>query len=394
MATAATQAGSSLFDGTILQLLQSAIGGTKDQNIVKSETGTTTGTQNTTGMTTGNTSQNTSGTNKQTGTTSTTGNVAGTTANNQQRTADIAQLLQVFQQQQAGISPEALAALFTEGSKAAPGLVTANANAVGARSSNNTPLATALTGLSSDLTSKAAQISMQQRDASAVTAGKIAELTGGVTTTGTSNQQSDQQVATQQLTELLQQVLGTSAQNTTQNQANNTATTNNSNINNQEDTQLNTGNIAKLIGGLLGAGGLNSVLQGAGVGGIGGAASGIGGLLTQGGAGIGELLKQLIGGGTPALPTTGDLARSERALETAGLNSGGFSFPTDATGQIDWDALLRGSTSGGFMSPGAAPQDINAGFGLGLGDGTSALTDSIVSPDWWSAEGWDTYWDF
>src|SRR6266404_856951 len=63
----------------------------------------------------------------------TTGQQTGTTNQTQQTSADLSKLNQVFAQQQAGISPDALKAIFTEGAKQVPGLVASTANAVGAR---------------------------------------------------------------------------------------------------------------------------------------------------------------------------------------------------------------------------------------------------------------------
>lgn len=406
MATIAQTPGSALFSSPVLQLLQAMIGGTQDQTIVKdgtsnvagtstnngTQSGTTsnatTGSTSTTGSnnTAGTTSNATTGSTSTTGTTGTTGTTAGVTNQTQQKTADVTALKKVFEQQQAGITPELLAAIFSEGSKAAPGLVSTMANAVGARAADNTPLATALASMSTGLTSKAAELSAAQQNASANTAAQIAEATGGTQTTGSNNQTNDQQVATSQLQQLLQNVLGSNNQTTdttqlqqvlqnvlgTSNQTNtqtgttgsNTTTTDNTK--NSMDSQMNTGNISQLLGGLLGGSLLNSGLQGAGLGGIGGV---VGGAAKDAGGLIAQLLKGLMpqqqGGTAPPFSLDSILG---------GWQNGSVA---DSVGQNPFTGDLN-------------PASILPGFGQNNGfdfsqfmNPTPAL--DAVSPDWWDA---------
>lgn len=148
-------------------------------------------TQNTTGTQTGSNTQTTGGTTVNTGSQATTGNVNtnNTTTQNTQSvqtgTADIAGLQQVFAQQKAGITPEMLAAIFSEGAKAAPQLVTAQSNALGARAVGNSPVAQSLNMLNSSLVSKAADLNRQMLSDAGSTAGKIADSTKSVTTANT-----------------------------------------------------------------------------------------------------------------------------------------------------------------------------------------------------------------
>ena len=213
---------------------------TSTQNTAQtgSTTQATTGTQNTAG--TG--SQATTGTTTNTGSQATTGTVnntntgTNTSVSSQQTVADLSALKNVFNQQQAGVTPEMLAAIFQQGSKAAPQLVTANANALGARAGSNTPVAAVLQNLQMDLTSKAADLNRQMLADSAGTAAKIADLSKTVTGTQQDTttslqsqvqnllqQNSSQAIVdqivnsiTSQLQSSQQAQTGTSAQNTAQ----------------------------------------------------------------------------------------------------------------------------------------------------------------------------------
>lgn len=103
---------------------------------------------------------------------------------NQQTSADIAGLQEVLKRQLAGITPEMLAAIFSEGSKAAPQLLTAQSNALGVRAGHNTPVAAALNMLNGQMLSKAADVNLNMlRDASG-TANSIGNFTKQVTTSG------------------------------------------------------------------------------------------------------------------------------------------------------------------------------------------------------------------
>jgi hypothetical protein len=347
------EAGSMLFSPTAIDLLSKAIGGTSDQDVTK--TGTTTGTQAQTGTTTG--------TNRQ------------VTDQTTQSTADVEALKQVFAQQQGGITPQMLAAIFAEGQKAAPQLVASTANAVGARAGNNTPLATALTALNAQLTSKAAELDLSQKNASADTAAKIAQLTGGTKTTGTQT--------------------GETGQSSNQTSTNNSSS--NEKTNNQVDTQPNYGNVGNLIGLLLGGSALNTGLKDFG---------GISGAVGQGTNAIGGLLQQLLGGLVQK--------PSQDFLGQAGTQAGtGTSIPGNVFGtpaaQVDPANSLVPS---GFL--GGGNSDLNSLLGgLGLGaqssesdfwkaiglDPTSlsfgspaveAGTTDLSSEDWFNGEGWNT----
>jgi len=507
MATVAPTSGSALFSPQMLMLLQSLIGSTQDQNVSQTNASDTATNQNTTGSqsgtsqqavtgnqaTTGNTAttgnqattgsqattgtqtqnqtqtgtqnQQTSGSNQTTGTQNVTGVQTGTQTQTTQNIADVSQLMQVFQQQQAGITPEVLSSIFAEGSKAAPGLVAATANAVGARSSNNTPLATALTNLSSQLTNQAAQMTLDQRNRSGQTAAEIARLTSQQQTTGTNTQQNQQQSTTDQLVNILQSVLGNTTQNTqgvtgttqntdtAQNVATNqnTATTQNvdtsqntagsttqnnqqstegntsvagsSQTNNQTDNQVNTGNIGNLLGLLAGG----TVLGGAIPGGLGA----IGGLLQQGGQGIGQLIGALLRGGGNAAnmpaPAPGFQIPGGGSLTMPGTDGslGVGNWFDNAIGNPDLggNALGGNSLTGGFNQ--TNPDDYfsqlmdQLGFnltgdassggtllnfdspdfwgGLGISPDTLSWNDtsgvSVPSPEFWSDQDWQNYYN-
>lgn len=387
MAEIALEQSPTILTPTIAQLLQAAIGSTVDQNVSsttnqsqnQTSNQSTSGTTATTGSSTtaGSSSQNTNQQQNTTGTTNTSGSQTGTSTQVTQNNADITALQQLLAQQQAGITPQMLAAIFTEGSKAAPGLVTANANAVGARSSNNTPLATALTALSSDLTSKAAALDMQQKNAAVDTATKIAQLTSSQSTTGTNQQTSQQTQQQQQLVNLISTILGTQTQNQTSNQTQNSnqtqtgttsgTTTENKDTNNQTDTQMNTGNISELLGMLGGAGLLNQALPN-GLGGLlstifgpaGGLTGGVGGSPSDSTNPVSGLLNQLL----PALlgGSSGGITVDPNGM---GIGQIGSDVNTQAMLRL-WDQALSG---GGFE-----------GWG---GDVASS------NSSWWQDEGWD-----
>lgn len=354
-----TEPGSMLSSPSFLQLLQSALGGTKDQTIGKNETTTTDGTQNTSGKQTGTTSQTTDGTNKVTGNVNTTGNTLSQQDTTTQKTADTSALMKVFEQQQAGVSPEMLQAIFTQGAGQVPGLVATLANAVGARQSGNAPLAAGLGTLMAQLTGKAAELTTSQRNASGQTAAAIADATSGQKTTGNVAQQSTQQQATDQLTQLLQNVLGNTAQTTDQATSNTSKSNTAGTTTNNEETQLNSDNLGSLLGVLLGGGVLNSGLEGAGLGGI-------GSVLSGGASNIGAALAKLLGGGADA--GAGTNQSIEDLFKT--IEFGG-------SGSINTGPSV-GFDTGMFPATGNQPA-----FGGGS---------SVLAPDWWDSEGWgDVY---
>lgn len=193
----------------------------------------------------------------------TTGTNTSTTSSN----ADISALQKVFQQQQAGVTPEMLSAIFSEGAKAVPQLTQATANAVGARSGSNSPLATALTQLNSSLTNQAAQLNTQMLAQSGETAAKIADLTKQQTTSGTTGQTTTGTTTGSTNT--------TGTQNTstdqTQNSTKDTDTTQRNTVNVQSSAALAA--LAALTGGLGGGSGISDILK----------------KLIPGGSGLGDL---------------------------------------------------------------------------------------------------------
>lgn len=372
MADAITpEPGSSLFSAGALDLLARAIGGTQDQNI--SKTGNTTGTQSQTGTT------------------------AGTASNTQdsttQSTADVEALKKVFAQQQAGITPELLAAIFSEGQKAAPQLAMSTANAVGARAGNNTPLATALTALNASLTSKAAELDLSQKNASAETAAKIAQLTGGTKTTGTTQQTSNQ------------------ATNSTAN----STTGSSEKTNNQTDTQPNYGNVTNLLGLLLGGSALNKGLVDFGgiSGAVGAGTNAVGGLLQQ-------LLKGFSTGGTPGELNPGTFTTPSSnsivdALTNAGQQvqpglfgniGGAVTPPAGSANSLVPADFLGGNSGGGFdlssllSGLGLGGQSSESDFWNAIGLDPSTLsfgsatvdagTTDLSNQDWFTGEGWNS----
>lgn len=354
------ESGSALFSPTALDLLTKAIGGTSDQDVTK--TGSTTGTQNQTGTTTG-----------------TQANVTDQTT---QSTADVEALQKVFAQQQGGITPEMLAAIFSEGQKAAPQLVASTANAVGARASNNTPLATALTALNAQLTNQAAQLDLQQKNASANTAAQIAQLTGGTKTTGTQT--------------------GTTNQSTNQTSTN--SATSSEKTNNQVDTQPNYGNVTNLLGLLLGGQALNTGLKDFG---------GISGAVGQGTNAVGGLLQQLIGGLAPK-PSQDFLGQAGAAVGGGASQfpvGPGIQAPSIGAGLMPKDFLQSESTqpsdatsfdlSSLLGSLGLGSQSTEQDFwsAIGLDPTTLSFADTnsfgaglpdLSSQDWFTGEGWNT----
>lgn len=322
-------------------ILPALLGGSSDTDINKSENTTKTGTNTTTGTQ----NQQTTGTNNQ----QTTGSFT------QKTDADIGALQQVYAKQAAGITPEMLSAIFEQGARQVPGLTTAYANAVGARNSANTPLATSLRDLQGNLTNQAAVLNNQLLKDSGITAAQIAELTKAVTGTNASN------------------VLGTTGSNTI---GNTQQTTNINELTDTDTTQSvdtkNTVNtdVLKVLAGLgLGGSALDNILTGAGVqGGLGGAFNGI---TTGLGNTLGGALGKLFSGGAPNLQGMWGGLFGEQSLDNAiagldwswapnytDLNSNLFDS-TDLLNNVDWssgvgDFLNFGWADGGTVSQGDA----------------------------------------
>ena len=150
----------------------------------------TTGSSSSTGSTNTSGTTSTSGTSRTGGTVSTT-NTGQTTNNSVSVTdADLSGLREIYAKQAKGMTPEMLAAIFTEGARSAPQLITSQSNAMGARGEGNTAVARVLNDLNSRLTEKAANLERElMRDASS-TAAAIAANTHRVTTTGTQDSSS------------------------------------------------------------------------------------------------------------------------------------------------------------------------------------------------------------
>jgi hypothetical protein len=236
---------------------------------VGSQNTTNTGSQNTSGTTTNIGSQKTTGTVGNTGSTTNTGTQTQTS------TADIAGLQSVYDRQSAGITPEMLAAIFTQGSKAAPGIVTANAQALGARAQSNTPLAAGLEQMSVDLTSKAADLNRQMLSDAGNTAAQIAQATHGTTTSNTGTQTSLQSQVQDLLTannsqSIVQQIVDSLSQQAQQNQQATTGSTKTTGTQNQvvdatQTSKTNTTinqNVARQLAGLTaGSVGVNELFK-------------------------------------------------------------------------------------------------------------------------------------
>lgn len=254
-----------------------------------------------------------------------TGNTTQTTSNN----ADVSNLQKVFQQQQAGITPDMLKAIFTEGAKAVPQLVATSANAVGARSSDNSPLATTLRDLNTNLASTAATQNTQMLKDSATTAAQIADLTKSTTgntvqaqtTNQDTNQNSNQNVLSA-LTSLL-------TKNQTTNQDQTTAQ------NKKTDGTTQTGINMPQTAGAAGLAALLGALNGG---------AGSGGLSSLLGS-----LKGLIGGGGDATGTGDGSALFGGADFLSGLGDTGAGFDTSGTGDY----------SNGYTDPSTGGDPIN-----------------------------------
>lgn len=234
--------------------------GTQKSTGGSSGTGTTSTDGTTTGTTTGsnssdsvaNSTQKVTGTTNTSGTTNTTGttkNITDTTSTHQnvnQTSADIAALQEILQRQMAGISPEMLKSIFEQGSKEAPQLLSTQANALGARTGSNTPLAAALNMLNSNMTSKAADINFQMLHDAMTSASKIGDLTKRVTDSGTdtthtvSTQTQDVQTINSQTQVVNQLIEGLTNTHTTGTNTGTTAgTTSSKGTTTHDDTNFN-----------------------------------------------------------------------------------------------------------------------------------------------------------
>lgn len=341
-------------------LLSSLLGGSTDTDTNKDVTQTDTGTSATTGNSTTTGTQNTTGTSGTTGTQTSTGTNNSTTQTN----ADTTDLQKVFDKQNAGITPDQLAAIFTEGSKATPGLITAYANATGSRSSNNSPLAGGLSDLMNKLTTSAATLNEQMLSDSGTTAANIANLTKGQTTTGTTGgtQTNDSTTNTNNNT--------TSTNNTAS--TNNTDTTSDSNQNTTQNVDATTGlpsDNLKLLAALgIGGSTLSSILGGGSGTALTNLLQSVTGTGANGTTSLLTTLKGLLNGGTNPgyqaggnyVPTSSDLKAlygdtgytgdltvgSDAWYEELMSESGISSLPLTAGGDTSAIADLLGGDSG------------------------------------------------
>lgn len=246
-------------------LLQTVLGKQSDTDTKGNQTVTDKSTQASTGSSVVNSNQNTNqstaGLQSTTGTTKTTGTQSQDSV--QRSDADTSRLQEVYNKQIGGISADMLAAIFQQGSKAAPNLVTAQAGALGARGVGNTPMAQVLNQLNADLTSKAADVNRQLLGDAGTTAANIANLTKSLVNTGTTtsdqtaitdqdivNSQSQVNAVTgTQSTDSSQNVVGDKVQNTVGAEQKKQATT------------INT-SVAKSLAGLAAAGiGINELFK-------------------------------------------------------------------------------------------------------------------------------------
>lgn len=310
------------------------------------------------------TQQNVSGTNETKGTEGTTGTVdtatqqlqqllsqlTGTTNTTTKNTADVSALQKVFAQQQGGITPDMLAAIFREGSKAAPQLVATTANAIGARPGDNSALAASLTDLNSSLVSQAASLNQQMLRDSAGTAGQIAQATGGQQVTGQTSQSNNQSVNTSGTTSQEQNIQKILQQLQTQN------TNTNTNQQLRDDTTSATGINTRQTGLAAGLAGLISLF-----GSDAGQAA-----LKQGGTAFTDLLK-----GIPGLGGGGSDAGGTGLFEPI-LGSGDYPLPPGVGGyapnpympsdpKVSFDDPISGFADGGVVGDSKPKMlDINA----------------------------------
>lgn len=286
--------------------------------------------------------------------------------------ADLSALQSVFAKQSAGVTPEMLQAIFQEGAKATPGLISANANALGARAgaNANTPLATVLSSLNADLTNKAAMLSQQMLADSGKTAGQIAELTR-------TTEQS-----------------GTQTSNQSSTQTNNQTTTGKSNS--EQTTSPNMGNATKLLAAMFGQSVLGKLVPGGITGLVGGASTGIANLLKQlipgagGGAGMGgdiSLEGLLSGGGT-----LGEFGGIEQLLSDPSISAqlgGGLDLTQQAGIDQLLQQLLAPSDAGGTLMGtdqfdfSSILSDPNIGSLLGGDQSFSEPSYTIDDPGFW-----------
>ena len=229
--------------------------GATTQNQTGASTQTTSGTVGTTGGTTQNSTQQntTSGTQSTTGAQKTTGTVGTTGINSTTGTqttsqsADVSGLQSILARQLGGVTPEMLKAIFQEGSKAAPDLVTAQAGALGARGVGNSPMARVLNDLNSRLTNQAAMLSNDLLNQASSTAGRIADLTKSTTTATDQTQKTTQEQVqdlltstnSQQLNQQVADVINSTVGSMTQNQTT-------SQTQNQTSSQQQTGTSSQL----------------------------------------------------------------------------------------------------------------------------------------------------
>lgn len=193
--------------------------GTKTAN---NTTGSSDTTSATTGSTTGTSSQNTSSSATTDSSTKTTGTESTTTTgvDKSVTSADIAGLKEVLSRQMAGIGPDQIAAIFREGLKSSAAGANAFGNALGARTSNNGPLADLLAQIQSKSVIDVMKENNALLNAASGTAGKIGDLTKTV-----DNTKSEQSTVVKDLLSVLTGTTNTTGSSTGTNTSTNTSNT-------------------------------------------------------------------------------------------------------------------------------------------------------------------------
>jgi len=316
-----------------LTLLASLVGQATNTNkdSAITDNSTTSGTQS------GTSSQNVAASNNTSATT--TGNNTTATNINQstQNRADTSQLQSILEQQRAGLTPEALKAMFAQGAEGMPQLLAAYANATGTSTANSSPVKIALEGMMSKILQQAALSQQSGLNSAASTAAQIAQLTSGSTTSGANSTNQSVNQTTAQTGTSTQTAQGTTGQ-TTSGTTNRSATE----AGNQDTTVAMDDQRLLTLLGLLGGGSLlSNGLQQAGIGG-----SGLQGLISSGGTQIANLLNSL-GIGNMSAATVDQylqgLATSNLGADTSGIDALLAQWATPSTTDItdfwSWDDI-------------------------------------------------------
>ena len=321
---------------------------TQNQNTTQQNTTTNTGNQRTTG-TVGHVSDTT-----QTGRTATVGN------------ADTAALKETYARQAGGITPEMLDAIFQQGAKAAPGMVVANSNALGARAGNNTPVAAALQQLHLDLTAKAADINRQLLQDAGNTAGKIADVTRSSTSDTSQSANTTGEDVQNLLTSTDSKSIADQISNTL-NQTNGHATASQTQAiqaaeKKKQQTTINTSVAKTLLGAFVGGVALDQLFRQAVSHGFFGTLTDLGKQLMQAGASPDKVNAELQSQGYPPI----DPATLEPPTVDASVFPP-FDYPPVDT-NIDYPPPSD-ATDPTWLDPSDFPNGADGGFVRGMADG-------------------------